>query len=98
MLRSPFSPTMAHEVVHQVNGFLGVCLARRLVRTSRALHALVDPYLKDVDSAEYADVDAAIAARARGGRELRCAGIARYREEEERGNVGGVAGSARVRG
>ena len=66
-LRYPFSPTMTHEVVHQVDGFLGryTCLARKLVRLSRALHAVADPYLKDVDSAEYADVEAAAVKRAR---------------------------------
>ena len=35
---------------------LGKCLARYLVRLSRALHAVADPYLKDVDGPEYKDV------------------------------------------
>ena len=64
-LRYPFSPTLAHEVVHLTQGFLGACLARKLVKLSRALHAITDPYLKDVDAAEYADVDAAAVKRAR---------------------------------
>ena len=64
-LRYPFSPTLNHEVVHQTQGFLGACLARKLVRLSRALHAIADPYLKDVDAADYADVEAAAVKRAR---------------------------------
>ena len=35
---------------------LGKCLARYLVQLSRALHAVADPYLKDVDGPEYKDV------------------------------------------
>ena len=64
-LRYPFSPTARHEVVHQVTGFLGKCLARVLVRLSRALHAVADPYLKDVDGPEYADVAAVAVKRVR---------------------------------
>ena len=52
-LRYPFSPTARHEVVHQVTGFLGKCLARQLVKLSRALHSVADPYLKCVDGPEY---------------------------------------------
>ena len=52
-------------MVHQTQGFLGACLARKLVRLSRALHAIADPYLKDVDAAEYADIEAAVVKRAR---------------------------------
>ena len=48
-------------MVHQVQGFIGKCLARYLVKLSRALHSVADPYLKYVDGPEYAnDVEVSV--------------------------------------
>ena len=48
-------------MVHQVTECLGKCLARYLVKLSRALHSVADPYLKYVDGPEYTnDVEVSV--------------------------------------
>ena len=48
-LKYSWAPVVRHEVAHLVGSYLGACVARQLVRVSRATHAHVEPYLKEVD-------------------------------------------------
>ena len=51
-LKYAWAPVVRHEVAHLVGSYLGACVARHLVRVSRATHAHVEPYLKEVDGEE----------------------------------------------